>query len=439
MGEYLQQYYIIIDYLYDNKIEFAAKSLQLLLNKINQEMIETNNKKEKELAKNAIIKLLPVLDDLKKGLISDKVIEILKLDHSKLPNQKKEGDIKLDEIIHEEEAQVDNSVENDQIQDDIINDELIDEEQYMNPLDRKPLSPKTLDDYIGQEKAKKSIKISINAAKKENRVLDHLLICSPYGLGKTTLANIIANEMNLPFFSVNAVNLKDTKSLSLYFSKVKKSCIIFIDEIHSLKNDVQTVLLSILTDFHVSFIDDKGVENNFNLPPFTLIGATTQAGELLKPFLNRFAILELVDYTTEEKEIIVKSKFNKLGYEVTGEVLSAVAVRSRGIPRTIETFVKGIRDIAINYETNNIDMNIVNEYFLMVEIDDLGLGKNDLAILNALKEANHPLALITLESKTGIQKEDLAYRYEPYLLKLGFIEKTERGRIITEKGLKYIK
>ena len=272
----------------------------------------------------------------------------------------------------------------------------------------------------------------------ENRALGHLLICSPYGLGKTTLANIIANEMDMPFFTVNATNLKDTKALTLFFTKIKESCIVFIDEIHSLKNDVQTVLLSILSDYAVSFIDDAGEEQSFELPPFTLIGATTQAGELLKPFLNRFTILELVDYTEEEKEIIVRSKFAKLGYEITPEAVADVARRSRGVPRTIETFAKGIRDIALTEDTKLVTKALSEKYFVMYDIDALGLNKNDLQILHILAEAKKPLALITLESKTGIQREDLAYRYEPYLLKLGFIDKTERGRILTQKGREYI-
>lgn len=437
MGEYLNLYYVIINHLYNKEIEVAKNKLKHLLNLINQEMVNTTNDFEKYKAKKSLQKLIPVLNDLKKGTITDLVINTLKLDESKLNNTEDNVSSDIELNIDEDDKEIEKNDNFDLLEDIILNEDI---PVNLEPkyIDRKPLSPKKLDDYIGQEKAKKAINISINAAKKENRVLDHLLICSPYGLGKTTLANIVANEMNLPFLSVNATNLKDTKALSLYFSKIKTSCIIFIDEIHSLKNDVQTVLLSILTDYHVSLIDDKGNEQNFDLPPFTLIGATTQAGELLKPFLNRFVILELVDYTDNEKIIITDSKFKLLGYKVSSDILLDVANRSRGIPRTIETYVKGIKDIALNYDVDEITTDIVDEYFSMIEIDELGLGKNDRLILEILKNACHPMALITLESKTGIQKEDLAYRYEPYLLKLGFIEKTERGRIITSKGLNYL-
>ncbi len=442
MGKYLDMYLSVENHIYQNNINQAKDELQALLNLIYSDMKQTSDIAEIVKAKIALTKLIPVLDELKKGVISDLVIKELKLDESKLKKEKfdklektnkvneseiivEKPSVKADTIINEKDSNLNVNILNGKDKGSLV-------------YERKPLTPQTLDDYIGQEKAKKVIQIAINAAKKEQRVLNHLLICSPYGLGKTTLANIIANEMNLPFFSINATNLKDTKSLSLYFSKIKENCIIFIDEIHSLKNDVQTLLLSILTDFKVSYIDESGCEKEYLLPSFTLIGATTQAGELLKPFLNRFAIVELEDYTDSEKEIIVKSKFDKLGYNVSDEVIKAVALRSRGIPRTIEIFVKGIKDIAINNETKEIDMDMVNTYFEMNGIDELGLNKNDIKILEALATAKVPLALITLESKTGIQKEDIAFRYEPFLIKLGLLEKTERGRVITQKGLDHL-
>lgn len=455
MGEYMKMLNTVKEYIYSKQVNNAKLELQKLLNVINTDMKESKNPQEQAKAKGAIIKLLPVLNDLRMGDVSQTVKSVLRLDEARLNPKQAELTPSLDELFPELNLPSDGKKKEEDIDvtiDDIIlgGDEAKEEpkEAPKAPKEapkkkiaqnKKPLTPLFLDDYIGQEQAKKSIKVAIKAAKKEDRVLEHLLICSSYGLGKTTLANIIANEMELPFFSVNATNLKDTKSLSLYFSKIEESCIIFIDEIHSLKNDVQTVLLSILTDYQVSFIEGDGTERSYQLPPFTLIGATTQAGELLKPFLNRFAILELVDYTDEEKEVIVKSKFMKLGYEIAPEAIITIAMRSRGIPRTIENFAKGIRDLAINYDVKEIGMNIVNEYFDLNNIDGLGLAKNDIKILNILADAKSPLALITLESKTGIQREDLEYRYEPYLIKLGFIDKTDRGRVITEKGLEYIR
>lgn len=450
MGEYLTSLNKVKDKIYKKQINDAKSELQRLLNVINTDMIASNNLQEKQRAKMAITKLLPALNDLKLGKVSENVINILSLDRTKL----NESNVSFDDFfksIEQEKTTQNKKKEDDFIIDcdDLIFDnhvETIEEKSSKitnkpkkNLMqNKKPLSPLLLDDYIGQEQAKKAIRIAIKAAKKEERVLEHLLICSSYGLGKTTLANIIANEMDLPFFNVNATNLKDTKSLSLYFSKIDESCIIFIDEIHSLKKDVQTVLLSILTDYQVNMIDNDGEEQSHQLPPFTLIGATTQAGELLKPFINRFSILELVDYTDDEKEVIVRSKFEKLGYEITDDAVTTIAKRSRGVPRTIENFAKGIRDLAINNDVNTVDISLVTEYFDMNNIDELGLLKNDLKLLEVLSSADSPIGIVTLESKLGIQREDLEFRYEPYLIKLGLIEKTDRGRIITKSGREYL-
>jgi Holliday junction DNA helicase RuvB len=201
---------------------------------------------------------------------------------------------------------------------------------------------------------------------------------------------------------------------------------------------VQTVLLSIMTDFAVSFLDEAGETVHVDLPVFTLIGATTQAGELLKPFLNRFAVIELEDYTEEEKDILVRGKLKKLGYEATDAAIADISRRCRGVPRTIETFVRGVIDMALMMDVKVITEEMTAEYFDMREIDDLGLNKNDRRLLEILDEAARPMALVTMESKSGIQREDLEYRYEPYLIKLGFVEKTERGRVITAKGRLYL-
>ena len=483
MGEYMKMLTTVKEQIYADRLNEAKEQLKMLLNCLNADFKKEMVAAEKDKARRAIVRLLPVLDDLKANKVTQQVIAVLHLEEAKLPAKWRPIapvatdpfaglTVTADDVVPATApAATEDGAPRSNWLDDITID--VDENGEVTNVEevqcgttpapaaaapaapaaapapekpkrvrgnaRKELSPLMLDDYIGQEKAKASLRISIKAAKKEERVLGHLLICSSYGLGKTTLANIIANEMDMPFFTVNATNLKDTKSLSLFFSKIKESCIIFIDEIHSLKNDVQTVLLSILTDFAVSYINEAGEEQTFELPPFTLIGATTQAGELLKPFINRFTILELVDYTEEEKEVIVRSKFAKLNYEITPDAVKDIAKRSRGVPRTIETYAKGIKDIALTQDAKLITKNLTEQYFTMYDIDEYGLNKNDRLVLQVLADASKPLALITLESKTGIQKEDLAYRYEPYLIKLGFIDKTERGRVITQKGLQYIR
>ena len=448
MGEYLTLLYKVKTAIYDKDIATAVAEMKKLLNNLNIDYTSVKNPVEREKARGVIVKLLPVLNDLKKNNISQTVIDGLKLDRARLiQNEQPSGGNKLDfmDFMSTPTPPPQPSVQ----QNPTYVQPQTEQAPAPQPAPTKPtkpqlhgarrtLAPLMLDDYIGQEKVKTGLRISIKAAKKENRPLSHMLICSPYGLGKTTLANIIANEMGMPFFSVNATNVKDVKSLTMYFSKITESCMIFIDEIHSLKNDVQTILLSILTDYVVSYINEAGEEIRHELPPFTLIGATTQAGELLKPFLNRFTLLELVEYTDEEKRIIVKSKFEKMKYEITDEAIDDVSRRSRGVPRTIETFAKGIKDIALNEDADIITEEITKKYFDMYDIDEYGLGTYDLSILKALAQSKKPLALITIESKTGIQKEDISYRYEPYLIKLGFMEKTERGRVITEKGMRYL-
>lgn len=436
MGEYLTLFTQAKTYIYGGRTDAARDVLKKLLNSLNFDLQAAKTAAEREKIKKAIIRLLPALDELKQGRASDACVYAFSLDRSRMPAYGTGGAPYIPPKPANPAPYTPSAPT---------------EPAPAAPAQKPPaaakgrtgrtvnvMCPLTLDDYIGQEKAKKSLRISIGASKKTGRALAHLLICSPYGLGKTTLANIIANEMDIPFFNVNATNLKDVKALSLYFSKIEQSCIVFIDEIHTLKKDVQTVLLSIMTDFAVSFINDAGEEERYELPQFTLIGATTQAGELLKPFLNRFAVIELEDYTKEEKLVLVKSKIEKMGYTAEEDAVFEIARRCRGIPRTIETYVKGIIDVMLMREETIVTKETACLYFEIHEIDGLGLTKNDIKILQILDEAEKPLALITLESKSGIQREDVEFRYEPYLLKLGLIDKMERGRVITKKGRKYL-
>lgn len=450
MGEYLTLLTQVKNYIYNGRYDAACQTLKNLLNSLNVDYNVAKTAADKEKTSKAIKRLLPALDELKKGIVTEVSAEVLKLDKYRLGM----GSISAGIGGYGNNAPAPQ-------QPPVNNPSPAPQQppksgEPANSGGIKPfipggkgngrkfvgsnnmLMPLLLDDYIGQEKAKKSLRISIGAAKKTGRPLAHLLICSPYGLGKTTLANIIANEVQMPFFNVNATNLKDVRALSLYFSKIQDSGIVFIDEIHTLKKEVQTVLLSIMTDFAVSLIDDDGNEQRFDLPPFTLIGATTQAGELLKPFLNRFAVLELEDYTEEDKLILVKSKFDKMGYPVEEDAIGEISRRCRGVPRTIETYVKGVIDVAISRDEKVVTKETADEYFDIHEVDPLGLTKNDIKILRMLDEAKKPLALITLESKTSIQREDIEFRYEPYLIKLGFLDKTMQGRIITGKGMKYL-
>ena len=429
MGEYLTLFTQVKEYIYGGKTALARETLKRLLNRLNVDYGAATLPAKKEKVRKALIKLIPVLEDLKKGDVTDTVISVLSLDKLRI------SQINNTAPVFSDGENVEKNTGTQKVHEGLAKPKPhVSSGRYNN----NTLMPLTLDDYIGQENAKRSLRISMNAAKKSGRPLAHLLICSSYGLGKTTLANIIANEMGLPFFNINATNLKDAAALSLYFSKIEESCILFIDEIHTLKKEVQTVLLSIMTDFTVTLLDDSGESHRFNLPPFTLIGATTQAGELLKPFINRFAVLELEEYTDEDKKMLVESKFKKLNFSATEEALYEISRRCRGVPRTIETYVKGTIDVALAQDRDIVTKEITDQYFDINQIDEMGLTKNDLKLLQALDEAGKPLALITIASKLNIQKEDIEFRYEPYLFSLGFIDKTVQGRVITENGKHYL-
>ena len=449
MGEYLTLLTQVKNNIYCGRLDVARETFKRLLNSLNIDYNTAKIPAEKAKVRNALQKLMPSFEEMKKGMVTDVSIKILSLDRSRLPARFGGYEQPVPPPPPYVPPQSSTSVPDTSKPDGGVgqNGTIAPFKPAPSALPSKGnrivknnnvLMPLTLDDYIGQNKAKRSLRISIGAAKKTGVPLAHLLICSSYGLGKTTLTNIIANEMGMPYFTVNATALKDVKSLSLYFSKIDRPCIVFIDEIHTLKKEVQTVLLSIMTDFTVNLIDDLGNEQHFDLPRFTLIGATTQAGELLKPFLNRFAVLELEDYTEEEKNTLVRSKFKKLGYEADDDAVYEISRRCRGVPRTIETYVKGVIDVAIALDQKVVTKEITDEYFEIHEIDGMGLTKNDRRILTILDESTKPIALITMESKTSIQREDLEFRYEPYLLKLGFIDKTMQGRIITDKGRKYL-
>ena len=436
MGEYLSRFLEIKNVLYSQNTSKAYNLLKQLLLDINNDFVTSNDVRDKIYMSTTIEKLLPVLNDLKNDNLSNNVIKMFDLDVSKfsITSKDKEKEELEKPFIKKQEDKT-NVYES--FKKDESYEKHISKHEKANKK-RNVLVPLTLNDYIGQEKAKEVLSIAITAAKMKDSCLSHMLICSPYGIGKTTLANIVANEMEMPFVTVNAVALKDVKSLMNFFEKINERCVIFIDEIHKLSKSIQTVLLTIITDYVVDYINEAGDNIHIDLPEFTIIGATTQAGELLKPFINRFTLLELTDYTEEEKRKMVKSKFVALEYGVTEGAITDIANRCRGIPRTIETFVKGLTDLALTKSTDLINLKLCEEYFDINDIDENGLTKNDLMILKIIVDSNKPLGLITIESKSGIQKEDIEYRYEPYLLKLKLIEKTEKGRVATQKGYEYI-
>lgn len=465
MGEYLTLYTKVREDICNGRTSEACASLKKLLNFLNADYVVAGPGERGKLRK-AIERLLPALQDLKTGWVSPTVVNALDLDPARFATKTQTGRAEpgcvsqgrsagsdVCDFPHGERAEtgtfgIPNQSEKADGSAQAGEAEKADAAYSADPQrggkgaktyrPKNSLSPLTFDDYVGQERVKRSLRITLAAAKKAGELPVHLLICSPYGFGKTTLANIIANEAGLPFFTVNAANLKDVRSVLLFFSKLEQTGIVFIDEIHTLKKEVQTALLSVMTEFAVRMVDEEGMQQTYEVPPFMLIGATTQAGELLKPFVNRFSVIELEEYTEEEEYALAHAKLKKLGFTASEEAVAEIVRRCRGVPRTIGIFAKGAADVALAHDKTTVGREETDLYFELQGIDEIGLTKNDLLIMRILAAAEKPLALVTLESKSGIQHEDVEYRIEPYLLKLGFIEKTERGRIITQAGREYV-
>jgi Holliday junction DNA helicase RuvB len=316
----------------------------------------------------------------------------------------------------------------------------VSEEPRIAKTNKNDLRPKTLKEYIGQEEIKESLSIAIKAAKTMGEMLNHILLFGSAGLGKTTLAIVIANEMNSKIQLLNGPQLTDINSLVKFFTQIKSNTIVFIDEIHRAGTAALEALYGALTDFKITYMDAKGNNVSVDLPDFTLIGATTHSGMLQKPMLDRCHLqYNLTDYTVEEREKLVEIKAKTLGYTIATEAVKAIANRSRGVPRIIERFILGLRNLAINADTMEITEGMCAKYFENEGIDAIGLTKADIKLLNALIDTGGaPVGLNTLSGKTDIQDVTIEGQYEPYLLKLGFIEKQPKGRVCTKKAYDYL-
>lgn len=315
----------------------------------------------------------------------------------------------------------------------------ISEEPRTSRVNKNDLRPKTLKEYIGQEEIKESLSIAIKAAKTMDEMLNHILLFGSAGLGKTTLAIVIANEMNSKIQLLNGPQLTDINSLVKFFTQIKNNTIVFIDEIHRAGTAALEALYGALTDFKITYMDAKGNNVSVDLPNFTLIGATTHSGMLQKPMLDRCHLqYNLTDYTVEEREKLVEIKAKTLGYTIVTEAVKAIANRSRGVPRIIERFILGLRNLAINADTMEITEGMCAKYFENEGIDAIGLTKADIKLLYALIDAGGvPVGLNTLAGKTDIQDITIEGHHEPYLLKIGFIEKQPKGRVCTKKAYNY--
>ncbi|MBE6756329.1 MAG: Holliday junction branch migration DNA helicase RuvB [Ruminococcaceae bacterium] len=306
------------------------------------------------------------------------------------------------------------------------------------------LRPRTIDDYIGQEKVKENLKIYIAAAKKRNEALDHVLLYGPPGLGKTTLAGIIANEMGVNFRVTSGPAIEKPGDLAALLTNLNEGDVLFIDEIHRLSRAVEEVLYPAMEDNALDIIIGKGPSARsirLDLPHFTLVGATTRAGQLSAPLRDRFGVvLRLELYSPEELGKIVSRSANILGIGIEKEGALEIASRSRGTPRIANRLLKRSRDFAEIVGNGTISADSANLALSRMEIDKLGLDNIDRLLLTSMiKNYNGgPVGLETIAATIGEESVTIEDVYEPYLLQLGFISKTPRGRVVTPAGYNHL-
>lgn len=300
------------------------------------------------------------------------------------------------------------------------------------------LRPKFLDDYIGQEKVKNNLKVFIEAAKQRGESLDHVLLYGPPGLGKTTLASIVANEMKVNLKITSGPAIEKPGELAAILNNLSEHDVLFIDEIHRLNRQVEEVLYPAMEDFAIDVMIGKGAAARsirLDLPHFTLIGATTRAGMLTAPLRDRFGVVNRLEfYTNEELTEILERSAYVLGISIDSAGAGEIARRSRGTPRLANRLLKRVRDFAEVEYQGEITYEIARTALNRLEVDTLGLDETDRTMLKTMIEkfGGRPVGLDTLAAAIGEDPGTIEDVYEPYLIKNGFINRTPRGRVVTE-------
>jgi len=307
------------------------------------------------------------------------------------------------------------------------------------------IRPDSIDEYIGQADVKENIKIFIEAAKMRNETLDHVLLYGPPGLGKTTLANIIANELGSNLKTASGPSIEKSGDLAAVLSTLEPGDVLFIDEIHRMPRYIEEILYPAMEDFTLDIIigNDSSTRNiKIDLPPFTLVGATTRAGDLTSPLRDRFGIIsKLQYYTIEELEQIVKRTSRVLDVPIEDDAARELAKRSRGTPRIANRLFKRVRDFALVKGNGIIDVEIVKLALGRLKVDNLGLDDTDYQLLKAIIERFNggPVGIEAIASSIGEEVTTIEDVYEPYLLQIGLLKRTSRGRMATKKAYEHLK
>ena len=321
----------------------------------------------------------------------------------------------------------------------IITSNLLDEDRELS------IRPESLDEYVGQSEIKENLRVFIKSALMREESLDHILLYGPPGLGKTTLAYIIANELGSNIKTASGPSIEKTGDLAAILSTLEEGDVLFIDEIHRIPRYIEEVLYPAMEDYYLDIIvGTEGSSRNIkiNLPHFTLVGATTRAGDLSSPSRDRFGIIAKLNYYTEEELYqIIKRTSKVLDTPITDDAARELASRSRGTPRIANRLFKRVRDFALVYSGGIINEEILNSSLDRLKVDKSGLDETDRILLTAIIERFNggPVGLEALASSIGEESSTIEDVYEPYLLKEGYIKRTPRGRVVTDKTYDYLK
>ena len=325
-----------------------------------------------------------------------------------------------------------------------MDERIISVEELSEDIIEKDIRPASMDEYIGQKEVKENLSIFIEAAKMREESLDHVLLYGPPGLGKTTLAYIIANEMGVNIKTASGPSIEKSGDLAAILSTLEPGDVLFIDEIHRIPRFVEEILYSAMEDYVLDIVvgNDSSSRNiRIDLPPFTLVGATTRAGDLSSPLRDRFGIVSKLNYyDVEDLTKIIKRTSNVLNAPITDEAAISLAKRSRGTPRIANRLFKRVRDFALVKGDGIIDDDIIELALGKLKVDHLGLDETDHNLLKSIIEKFNggPVGIEAIAASIGEEQTTIEDVYEPYLLQLGLLKRTNRGRVVTEKAYEHL-